>query len=143
VTRFAYAPPALMDDPYADEYTAPFWEATRREQLTAPRCTKCGTFRMPPHRFCPKCQAQEIEWVPLPGTGRVYSFIVVRQALRPDMVDHIPYIPAVIEADAAPGMRFISNVVECEPEKVFVNMPVKVAWDHLSESMVFPRWAPA
>jgi uncharacterized OB-fold protein len=132
-----------MSDPYADDYTSPFWEAARREQLTAPRCTKCGTFRMPPHRFCANCQAQEIEWVSLPGSGRVYSFIVVRQPLRPDMAEYVPYIPAVVEADGAPGMRFISNVVDCEPERVAVDMPVRVAWDHLSDTMVFPRWAPA
>ena len=55
MTRFAYGPPPLMGDAYADEYTEPFWAATRRQQLTGPRCTNCGTFRMPPHRFCPKC----------------------------------------------------------------------------------------
>lgn len=142
MSKFAYSPPPLMADPFADEYTEPFWEATRREQLTAPRCTNCGTFRMPPHRFCYKCRHQDIDWVDLPGTGRVYSFIVVRQALRPDMSDYVPYVPAVIEADGAPGMRFISNVVDCEPEAVAVEMPVKVAWDHISDSFVFPRWAP-
>jgi uncharacterized OB-fold protein len=98
---------------------------------------------MPPHRFCHHCRHQEIVWVALPGTGRVYSFIVVRQALRPDMAEYVPFVPAVIEADGAPGMRFISNVVECEPEKVSIDMPVKVVWDHISESFVFPRWAPA
>jgi uncharacterized OB-fold protein len=143
MTRFAYSPPPLLDDPYADEYTAPFWEKTLQEQLSAPRCTKCGTFRMPPHRFCPKCRAQEIEWVDIPGTGKVYSFIVVRQALRPDMLEYVPYMPAVIEADGAPGMRFISNVVDCEPEQVAVDMPVQVAWDHMSDTLVFPRWRPA
>lgn len=143
MTKFAYAPPPLLDDPYSDEYTEPFWAATRREELTAPRCTNCGKFRMPPHRFCPYCQHQQIEWIPLPGTGRVYSFIVVRQALRPDMLEYIPYVPAVIEADGAPGIRFTSNVVECEPEKIEVDMPVRVAWDHMSDTLVFPRWQPA
>jgi hypothetical protein len=33
--------------------------------------------------------------------------------------------------------------VDCEPESVYIDMPVKVVWDHLSETMVFPRWAPA
>ena len=143
MTTFAYGPPPLMTDAYPDEYTEPFWTATQREQLTAPRCTNCGTFRMPPHRFCAVCQHQDLEWVALPGTGNVYSFIIVRQALRPDMSGFIPYVPAVIEADGAPGMRFISNVVDCEPEQVAIAMPVRVAWDHLSEQMVFPRWAPA
>jgi uncharacterized OB-fold protein len=143
VTRLAYSPPPLLDDPYADEYTAPFWEATRREQLTAPRCTKCGKFRMPPHRFCAACQNQELEWVELPGTGRVYSFIIVRQPLRPDMTDYVPYMPAVIEADGAPGMRFISNVVGCEPEQVKIDMPVRVVWDHASDNLTLPLWTPA
>lgn len=140
MTRFLYSPPPLMNDPYADEYTAPFWEKSLREQLSAPRCTNCGTFRMPPHRFCYKCRHQEIEWVDLPGTGHLYSFIIVRQALRPDMSEYVPFIPAVVEADGAPNMRFISNIVDVEPPEVSIDMPLRVAWDHMSDTMVFPRW---
>ncbi|HEY3941942.1 MAG TPA: OB-fold domain-containing protein [Acidimicrobiales bacterium] len=143
MTQFAYAPPPLVDDPHADEYTAPFWQATLREELTAPRCAACGTFRLPPHRFCHRCRAQALEWLPLPGTGTLYSFIVVRHPLRPDMADHIPYVPAVIEADGAPGCRFVSNVVDCEPGLVAIGMPVRVVWDHVNERTVIPRWRPA
>jgi uncharacterized OB-fold protein len=142
VARFAYSPPPLTTDPNADEYTAPFWEATRREELTAPRCTNCGTFRMPPYRFCAHCQHQDLDWIPLPGTGRVYSFTVVRHALRPELADFVPYVPALIEPDGAVGMRFVSNVVDCEPERVAIDMAVKVAWEHISPQLVFPRWAP-
>jgi uncharacterized OB-fold protein len=97
---------------------------------------------MPPNRFCPYCRNQELEWVDLPGTGRVYSFIIVRHPLRIEMEEYVPYVPALIEPDGAPGMRFISNVVECEPENVKIDMPVKVTWDHMSDSLVFPRWSP-
>jgi uncharacterized OB-fold protein len=58
------------------------------------------------------------------------------------MADHVPYVPALVEPDGAPGVRFVSNVVDCEPERVAIDMAVKVAWDHLSELLVFPRWLP-
>jgi uncharacterized OB-fold protein len=88
------------------------------------------------------CQHQAVDWVMLPGTGRVYSFTVVRHALRPDMAASIPYVPALVEPDGAPGVRFVSNVVECEPEQVAIDMAVRVGWDRISEQLVFPRWLP-
>ncbi len=143
MTTFQYAPPPSLDDPYADEWTEPFWAATREERLTASRCANCGRFRLPPSRFCPQCRHQEIEWVDLPGTGRVYSFIVVRHPLRPDMFDYVPYVPAVIEPDGADGARFVSNVVDVAPENVTVDMAVRVVWNHVSDSLVLPWWTAA
>ncbi len=51
------------------------------DRLVAPRCTNCGTFRLPPPPFCFVCQHRDVEWVELPGTGTVYSFTVVRHPL--------------------------------------------------------------
>ena len=39
--------PRTQSDPYADDYTQPFWDAALDGRLVAPRCTKCGTFRAP------------------------------------------------------------------------------------------------
>jgi uncharacterized OB-fold protein len=81
--------------------------------------------------------------VDLPGTGTVYSFIIVRHPLRPDMSGYIPYMPAVIQADGAPGARFMSNVVDVEPEDVKCDMKVKVVWNHVNDNFVLPYWTKA
>ncbi len=140
---FKYMPSPLFTDPYADEWTAPFWEATKREQLTAPKCTNCGTFRLPPSRWCATCHQQSLEYVDLPGTGTLYSFIIVRHPLTPDQADYVPYLPAVVDADGAPGCRFVSNIVDVEPEDVKVGMLVKVVWNKVSDTLTLPFWTAA
>lgn len=140
---FKHMPPPSLDDPYADDWTQPFWDATKQRQLTAPRCTKCGTFRLPPTRFCAHCRHQEMEFVPLPGTGTIFSFIVVRHPLNPSMADYVPYMPAVIDADGAAPARFVSNVVECEPEDLTIGMKVRVVWNDVSDTLTLPFWTPA
>jgi uncharacterized OB-fold protein len=143
MTTFEHLPPPSLQDPAADERTQPFWDAAANEQLVAPRCSACGTFRMPPGRFCPNCLSMDLEYVPLPGTGTVFTSVVIHQSLTKDDADHVPYVAAAIEADGAPGMRFISNVVDCEPDDVRIGMPVKVVWHRVSDTMTLPLWAPA
>jgi uncharacterized OB-fold protein len=140
---FKNMPPPLLANPLADERTQPFWDAAKNEQLMAPKCANCGKFRMPPSRFCTRCLSMDLEYVPLPGTGTVFTFIIVRHALNPKAGDYVPYMPAAIDADGAPGMRFISNVVECEPEDVEIGMKVKVVWNHVNDALTLPFWAPA
>src|SRR5215470_9753577 len=134
VKPFKNMPPPTMTDPGADARTQPFWDATKDRKLTAPQCANCGQFRMPPTMFCPNCLSRELQWPVLPGLGTVYTFFVIRHPLNPGAADYVPFIPAVIDADDAPGMRFISNVVDCEPEDVKVGMRVKVVWHDVSDT---------
>src|SRR6266498_318606 len=95
--------PPLLTDPYADAHTQPFCDAALEGRLLVPRCTNCGTFRLPPGPFCFVCQHQQVDWVELPGTGTIYTFTIVRHPLRPQLVDVVPYVAAVIELDGTQG----------------------------------------
>jgi uncharacterized protein len=140
---FTHLPPPSLDDPAADERTAPFWNAARDHRLVAPRCADCGTFRMPPGRFCPECLSMLLEYVEVPGTGTVFAAILVREPLHRGAEDHVPYVPALIEADGAPGIRFVSNLVDCDLDAVGVGMPVRVVFHQVNERFTLPLWAPA
>jgi uncharacterized OB-fold protein len=133
-------PPIILDETAADERSLPFWEATQANKLMAPKCPDCGTFRMPPGRFCPECLSMGIEWVELPGTGTVFSFAVVRDALTSTAAEAVPYVPAVITADGAPGIRFVSNVVGCDPDVVEIGIGVKVVFHRVSDTFTLPFW---
>lgn len=140
---FRNMPPPMVTESNADTRTQPFWDATREQRLTAPKCTECGTFRMPPTTFCNNCLSRQLSWEPLPGTGTLYSFIIVRHPLSPALADFVPYVPAVIDADGAPGMRFLSNVVDCDPDDVEIGMRLRVVWNRVSDELTMPLWAPA
>jgi uncharacterized OB-fold protein len=134
--------PASIVSLHPDEWTAPFWLAAAEHRLVAPKCTACGTFRLPPAPFCWRCRAQDVEWVELSGRGTVYSFTITRQALIPQLKDSVPYVAAVIELEGAPEVRLVSNVVDVDPESVRIGMPVAVAWDDIGEHVTLPRFLP-
>jgi hypothetical protein len=136
--------PAVFKDPHADETTQPFWDAALEGRLLGSRCTKCGTFLLPPQPFCFVCQNATFEWTELPGTGTIYSFTVVRHPLAPHLAEVVPYVSGVIELDGTQGAgcRMIANIVDCDPESVRIGDKVRVAFDKVSDTMAVPRFAP-
>jgi uncharacterized OB-fold protein len=142
-TPFTHMPPPQLTDAAADEWTQGFWDAAATEQLVATKCSSCATFRLPPGRFCRNCGSQEFTFEPLPGTGTVFSYTVVRQAMKGVPAEHVPYMPAVIDPDGAAGIRFVSAIVDCEPDDVVPGMKVKVVWQKVDDKLTIPFWAPA
>ncbi|MGE0878753.1 MAG: Zn-ribbon domain-containing OB-fold protein [Acidimicrobiia bacterium] len=136
--------PAQLPDPFADEWTQPFWTAALDGKLTCAKCTNCGTFRMPPGEFCFECQHQAIEWVDLPGTATIYSFTVVRHPLRPDLAEVVPYVSGVVELDGTQGAgaRMVVNIVDCDPETVRIGDKVEVVFEKVSDTFAQPRFRP-
>jgi len=137
--------PPLLTDPYADAHTQPFWDAALEGRLLVPRCTNCGTFRLPPGPFCFVCQHQQVDWVELPGTGTIYTFTIVRHPLRPQLVDVVPYVAAVIELDGTQGAgaRIMGNVIDRDVDDVAIGDRVRMSWDRISETFAVPRFVPA
>ena len=41
------------------------------------------------------------------------------------------------------GTRLVSNVVGCEPDAVFIGMPVKLSIENVDEEMKLPLFRPA
>ena len=139
----AKRPPPELFKHSTNVWTQPFWDATARHQLVAAQCAGCGNWRMPPTPFCPHCRSQAIDWRALGGRGTVYSYTVVERAILPGMDAHLPYVPAVIELEGAPGVRLISNVVEVEVADMRVGMDVQVVWDDVPGiGVAVPRFVP-
>jgi len=126
--------PAITDD------TRPFWDACRRGELVAQRCTSCGTFRHPPTPVCWRCRTFTCEWVPLSGYGTVFSYAVVHRAFLPALASHVPYTLVVVALDDAPGVRLISNLVDAEPAAVRIGLPVDVFFEPVSADVTLPRF---
>jgi uncharacterized OB-fold protein len=141
--RLPDALPAELGILTPDTWTEPFWVACAEHRLVIPRCTSCGTFRMPPSPFCFVCQAKEIEWVEQSGAGTVYSFTIVRHAVIPEVAESVPYVPAVIELPDAPGARLVCQLVGVDPETVHIGMPVVVVWDDVADDVAIPKFTPA
>jgi uncharacterized OB-fold protein len=136
--------PTVLRDPHADDLTRPFWEAAVEGRLSAPRCTGCGTFRLPPGPICFVCQQRGLEWVDLPGTGTVYSFTIVRHPLARMLQPAVPYATGIVELDGTQGAgaRMIVNIVDCDVEALRIGDRVEVVWEPVDERMAVPRFRP-
>jgi uncharacterized OB-fold protein len=141
--RPAGALPAEFAQLDPDGWTQPFWDAAKAHSLVAPRCRACGSFRMPPTPFCHNCQSQETEWVQLEGTGHVYTYTVIRHPTVPALNGHVPYVLALVEFDDAPGIRLLTNIVDCDPDTIRSGQSVEVAWDDVSDEATVPRFRPS
>lgn len=88
------------------------------------RCDECGKVRFPPLPTCPYCASRAVSVITAVGTGRVYSWVTVRQALTPEAAADVPYAVAVVEL--AEGCRVFGRLrdidrVECEqPVRIVV-----------------------
>jgi len=136
--------PTILKDTNANPTTQPFWDAAKHDRLAAPRCTSCGTFRLPPSPFCFQCQSRDVEWLDLQGTGTIYSFTVVRHPLHPDLVDACPYVSGVVELDGTQGAgaRMLVNIIDVDPDAVRIGDRVEIVWEHVNDEMTTPRFRP-
>ena len=94
---------------------------------------------MPPSPFCPACRSQDIDWDELPGTGRIFTFTIVRHAVIAAVREHVPYVVAVVDLDGAPGARLVTNVIGAEPEEVQIDSAVAVVWQDCGEGVAVPK----
>jgi uncharacterized OB-fold protein len=118
----------------------PLWDGTARNELLLQRCSACGAFRHPPSPICQNCLSDRAEWVPASGRGTVYTFAVVRQALGRGWEEKVPYVVAVIELDEGP--RFLSNVVNVDPDTVRIGLPVEVTYVERTDAPTLPLFQP-
>ncbi len=64
----------------------------------------------------------EYTWTPIAGTGEVYTYTVVHRAPTPAYQADAPYVIAHVTMDEGP--RMISTLVDRDPAKVVIGMPV-------------------
>lgn len=134
----------LGKPPLPNVETEPFWAACREHRLSIQQCADCGRFRWYPRPMCPFCQSLRAEWIDVSGKGTIYSYVVVHQAVRPDLQDKVPYYPVLVDLDDAPGVRLPSRLIEMTPESVNaipIGLPVEVAFREV-EDWVMPFFRP-
>lgn len=117
----------------------PFWDAAKRHELMLQRCAGCSKFIYYPRDRCPYCFGDKLEWRPVSGKGKIYSYTVVRRASARSFADG-PYVLAIVEL--AEGPRMTTNIA-APPEQVRVDMPVTVHFDDVTPDRTLVKFKPA
>ncbi|HJM50564.1 MAG TPA: OB-fold domain-containing protein [Alphaproteobacteria bacterium] len=113
----------------------PFWQGLRDGHFELPRCGDCGRFHWYPMIRCPHCISANIVWSRIDGRGRLYSWTVVRRAFAADFEDKVPYTVGLVEFGAAPGVRFVSEIVVAPAQALVIDMPVEPLFPATNEAL--------
>lgn len=126
----------VSPDPFVEAFpeNRPFWEAAARGVFLVPRCTACGKVHWHPRAHCPFCHGAAVSWIEASGRGKVYSYTVVRRR-------ESPYVLAWVRIEEGPIL--MTNVVDCELQAVYIDMPVNVGFRPTIHGRHAPVFSPA
>ncbi len=126
--------------PQPDPATAPYWQAARQHRLSLPRCLACERVHFYPRALCPHCGGGDFTWISASGGGSINSFTVVRRAPSPAFESQVPYIVAIVALDEGPHL--MTNIVECDPDRVRIGDRVSVRFLDVDNETTLPVFAP-
>ena len=132
------ATPPRIDPPVTDA-NRHFWTGGAEGELRMLRCPSCRYWVHPPEAACPRCGGV-LEAQATSGRGTVFTYTVNRHPFNPAVPP--PYVIAIVELDDQPGLRFTTNIVNCDPDEVAIDMPVRVLFEAVGEVFV-PVFEPA
>jgi uncharacterized OB-fold protein len=130
------------------EPTREFWAAAARGELAIPRCDACGTYAWYPREACEACGRSSFTWTTMSGRGRLFAWTVVRHAFLAQFSDDVPYATGLVALDEDPSVRIVTRIVDCDPERLVFEMPLRVVFRPLSfpgidRTVTAPFFAPA
>jgi uncharacterized protein len=111
-----------------------FFEAARAGRFTVPTCAACGKAHWYPRATCPFCGGAKIEWRAASGNGTIYTFSVMRRAKEPYAIAYVTL---------AEGPTMMSNIVDCDFDKLAIGQPVSVVLKDTEGGPPVPMFKPA
>jgi uncharacterized protein len=110
-------------------------------RLMVHQCTRCALWVSPPAADCPDCGGALLARA-VSGNGTVFTYTVNYQPFNPAVP--VPYVIAIVQLDEQDDLRIAANIVDCEPDSVYVGLPVEVRFERgvVDDSVFVPVFAP-
>jgi len=124
--------------PELNESNRFFWTGGADGQLRFLRCGDCRSWQHPPTTACPRCHGRNHVVETVSGQGTVLAVTVNHQQWAPGQT--VPYVVAIVGLDEQ-GLQLTTNIVGCEPDKVYIGQRVSVVFEHV-EDVYLPLFKP-
>lgn len=117
-----------------------YWDVAARGEFRVAHCRACAAYVWFPRSRCPLCTGDELDLVPVSGNGVVYSFTVNR---RPTGAYREAGAVVIAYVELAEGPRVLTNLVEIDPARVRIGLPVRAVHQLTPGGAGLIRFAPA
>lgn len=104
-----------------------FLEGLQAGKILASHCRECDRTVVPPRAFCEMCFVPVGEYVEVPSTGTVNTFVISWIATDRSRLQK-PLVPAVIDIDGTSNAGLLHLVGNVDPKKVKIGMRVRAVW---------------
>lgn len=111
-----------------------YWEGARNGKLLLRHCTSCDRVHHYPRALCPHCFSDKLDWKEASGKGKIYTYSVMRRAPE-------PYVIAYVTLEE--GVSMMTNIVDCDFDKVRIDQPVKVVFKASENGQPVPMFTQA
>lgn len=129
--------------PVVGTLTEPYWRHAAEGRLALQYCLGCDRYVHLPGPRCPRCLGDRLEFRPVSGRGRVYTYSVVHRTFVPGFAGDVPYVIAWLELAEQPGLRVFGNVTGCDPADVRIGTEVEVHFEERDGFGPMPNFRPA
>ena len=113
--------------PALDKDNRAFWTWGAEGKLAIYRCQDCSYYVHPPVGFCPKCEGRRVAPEATSGKAYVETFTINYKQWVPGLPER--YVLALVRLAEQGDVRLVTNIVNCAPDDVRFDMPVKVLFE--------------
>lgn len=119
--------------PMVNPETEPFWAAAKEGKFLLPHCVDTGKAFWYPRQVSPFTMGK-VEWKESKGLGTIYSVSVMKRA---------PEIYAIAYVTLDEGCTMMTNIVDCDFDKVAIGDRVQITWKPSEDGTPYPQFKPA
>jgi uncharacterized protein len=117
----------------------PYWDGLTRHEVWIQFSPSLDSYVFYPRILAPGTLADDLEWRQISGAGTLVSFAVAERPVAPQFADAVPQLLGVVAWDEGP--RFATELVDVEPSRLRVGMPVvPVFTDHPDDGVTLLRY---
>lgn len=124
----------VLPAPIVNPESRPYWDAAAQRRLLFKHCRACGKDHFYPRTLCPFCFSDQTEWKEASGKGTIYSHSTMRRGAK------VPFTLAYVTL--AEGPRMLTNIVECDPDRLAIGQAVHVVFKPAEDGTLVPVWEP-
>ena len=116
-----------------------FWTGGATGELRFLRCQDCKYYIHPPTPICPECLGKNLTVEAVSGRAQLLTYTVNHQPWVPGVP--LPYTIAIVEIVEQKGLRLMTNLIDCPPERIEIGMSVSVRFEQHGD-VYLPLFAP-